>query len=50
MSEQFLTLGHKDRAEVLEVAALKTGRPAHLLEADFDFIMCEHVLILKMEM
>jgi len=34
MAEQFLTLGHKDRTEILEVAALKTGRPAHLLEKD----------------
>ena len=34
MAEQFLTLGHKDRTEILEIAALKTGRPAHLLEKD----------------
>ena len=34
MAEQFLTLGHKDRGEILEIAALKVGRPAHLLEKD----------------
>lgn len=34
MAEQFLTLKSKDRAEILEIAASKTGRPAHLLEKD----------------
>lgn len=34
MPEHFLTLGLKDRAEVIDIAALKVGRPAHLLEKD----------------
>lgn len=34
MSECFFSLVHKDREEVLEIAALKMGRPAHLLEKD----------------
>lgn len=34
MAEYFLSLEHKDRKEILDVAALKTGRPAHLLEKD----------------
>ena len=34
MAEYFLSLEHKDRKEILDVAALKTGRSAHLLEKD----------------
>lgn len=34
MDEHFLNLSSKDRIEVLEIAASKTGRPAHLLEKD----------------
>jgi len=44
MAEQFLTLEHKDRAEILEVAALKTGRPAHLLEKDIWVVWALSVL------
>lgn len=44
MAEQFLTLGSKDRAEVLEVAALKTDRPAHLLEKDIWVVWALSVL------
>lgn len=44
MAEQFLTLGHKDRAEILELAALKTGRPAHLLEKDIWVVWALSVL------
>jgi hypothetical protein len=44
MAEQFLTLGHKDRAEILEIATLKTGRPAHLLEKDIWVVWALSVL------
>lgn len=44
MAEQFFTLGHKDRAEILELAALKTDRPAHLLEKDIWVVWALSVL------
>jgi predicted nucleotidyltransferase component of viral defense system len=44
MAEQFLTLGHKYRAEILEIAKLKTGRPAHLLEKDIWVVWALSVL------
>ena len=34
MSESWFALSHADQAEALEVAAGRTGRPAHLLEKD----------------
>ena len=34
MVETFLSLANSDRREALEVAAAKTGRPAHILEKD----------------
>jgi len=34
VSESWFALSRKDQSEALEVAAAKTGRPAHLLEKD----------------
>jgi len=34
MAEQWFALSRQDQAEALEVAAARTGRPAHLLEKD----------------
>jgi predicted nucleotidyltransferase component of viral defense system len=34
LSESWFSLGRADQAEALEVAAGRTGRPAHLLEKD----------------
>lgn len=34
MAESWLALSRQDQAEALEVAAARTGRPAHLLEKD----------------
>ena len=34
MAEAFLQLSAEDRREALEVAASRSGRPAHLLEKD----------------
>lgn len=44
MAEKFFTMGYKDRAEILELAALKTGRPAHLLEKDIWVVWALSVL------
>jgi hypothetical protein len=47
MTENFFALSPGDRKEALEVAASKSGRPAHILEKDA-WVVC-HELVPPLE-
>jgi hypothetical protein len=46
MAESWFALSRQDQAEALEVAADRTGRPAHLLEKDIWVVWALAALLL----